>query len=199
MREFIRTTLLGGVLFLIPLVAVVVVVGKAFQITMVVARPLAKLIPIESVAGIALVEVLTAVILIMSCLIAGLVARSPWGRKIYGKIDTILLQLIPGYAWVKGVTGSISDQEAENIFKPVLVQFDDQYQLGFEVDRAAEGLVAVYLPGAPDVRSGALSYVAVDRIRPVDGGFNAIVRACKNLGRDSGAMLKGTGARAGVT
>ena len=191
MREFIRTTLIGGILFLIPLVMVVVVFGKAFQIMKIVATPLGKLIPIESVAGFALVEVLTAVIMLMCCLMAGLVARSSWGRNVYGKIDTILLQLIPGYSWVKGVTGEISDEEAEDTFKPVLVRLDDQYQLGFEVDRAAEGLVAVYLPSAPDPRSGALSYVTADRIQSIDVGFKAINMTCKKLGRGSGAMLAG--------
>ena len=189
MREFIRTTLIGGILFLIPLVMVVVVFGKAFQILKIVAIPVDKLIPIESVAGFALVEVLTAVIMLLCCLMAGLVARSPWGRNVYGKIDTILLQLIPGYAWVKGVTGDISDEEAEDIFKPVLVRLDDQYQLGFEVDRTADGLVVVYIPGAPDARSGALSYVTADRIQPVDAGFKAIARTCKKLGRGSGELL----------
>jgi len=47
-------------LFLIPLVFVVVVVGKAFQIMKVVATPLGKLIPVESFAGYAVVELLTA-------------------------------------------------------------------------------------------------------------------------------------------
>ena len=191
MRKFIRTTLIGGILFLIPLVMVVVVFGKAFQILKIVATPLGKLIPIESVAGFALVEVLTAVVMLLCCLMAGLVARSSWGRNVYGKIDTILLQLIPGYSWVKGVTGEISDEEAEDTFKPVLVRLDDQYQLGFEVDRAAEGLVAVYLPSAPDPRSGTLSYVTADRTQPVDVGFKAINMTCKKLGRGSGAMLAG--------
>ena len=50
LRRLIRTTLVGGVLFLIPLVFVVVIVGKAFQIMKVVATPLANLISVESFA-----------------------------------------------------------------------------------------------------------------------------------------------------
>ena len=191
LRRLIGTTLIGGVLFLIPLVFVVVVFGKAFQIMKVVATPIGKLIPIESVAGFAIVEILTASILILSCLLVGILARSPWGRKINEKLDAALLQMIPGYAWMKGVTGGIRDEDAEEVLKPVLVRFDDQFQLAFEVDRAADGLVAVYLPGSPDPRSGAVSYVTADRIRPVDAGFKAVVKICKNLGRGSTKMLSG--------
>jgi uncharacterized membrane protein len=184
-RQLIRTTLIGGFLFLIPLVLVVVVLGKAFEIMKVVATPLSKLVPVESVAGFAKVEVLTALVLILSCLLVGMLARSPWGQKVNAKLDEMLLHIVPGYAWVKGMTGGIRDEDAEEVLKPVLVQFDDQSQLAFEVDRASDGLVAVFLPGSPDPRSGTVSFVAANRIQPVDAGFNAVVKICKNLGRGS--------------
>ena len=168
LRRLIRTTLIGGILFLIPLVFVVVVVGKAFQIMKVVATPLAKLIPAQNLAGYAVVELLTVGIMILGCLLAGTLARSPWGRKVNEKLDAVLLQMIPGYAWVKGITGGIRDDDAEDLLKPVLVRFDDQTQLGLEVDRAADGRVTVYVPGAPDPRSGAVSYVTSDRIQPIN-------------------------------
>ena len=95
MRESIRTTLIGGVVFLIPLVMAVVVIGKAFQILKVVATPVDKLIPIESVAGVALVEVLTVAIMLLCCLLAGLIARGSWGRNVAAKLDSVLLHLVP--------------------------------------------------------------------------------------------------------
>jgi len=189
--RLVRTTLIGGVIFLIPLVFVVAVFGKAFQIMKSVAIPLGKLIPVESVAGIAVVPILATLIMILSCLAAGMLARSPGGRRIYAKLDTVLLQMIPGYAWVKGITGGIRDEEAEEVLKPVLVRFDDQFLLGLEVDRVADGLVAVYLPGSPDPRSGTVSFVTSDRIQLVDAGFKKVTKICKNLGRGSAAVLSG--------
>ncbi len=189
MLRFFRTTIIGGVLFLIPLVFVAVILGKAFQIMLAVAAPLDKLIPIESVGGFAFVNVLAFLILILSCMLAGLVARSPWGKSVYQKIDAFLLQLIPGYAWIKGVTGSISDEEAEDALKPVFARLDDQFQIGFEIDRTDDGLVVVYLPGAPDPRAGALSFMTPDRIQPIDAGFGEVARSFKKLGRGSGEML----------
>jgi len=189
--RLVRTTLIGGVIFLIPLVFVVAVFGKAFQIMKSVAIPLGKLIPVESVAGIAVVPILATLIMILSCLTAGLLARSPGGRRVYSKLDTVLLQMIPGYAWVKGITGGIRDEEAEEVLKPVLVRFDDQFLLGFEVDRVADGLVAVYLPSSPDPRSGTVSFVTSDRIQLVDAGFKKVTKICKNLGRGSAAVLSG--------
>ena len=64
-RRFMRTTLLGGVIFLIPLVAVVAVLGKAVSIMQAVGIPLGEMIPVASVAGIAIVPILTTLILFL--------------------------------------------------------------------------------------------------------------------------------------
>jgi len=189
LRQLIRTTLIGGALFLIPLVFIVVFFGKAFQIMKVVATPVGKLIPYESLAGFIMVDILTVLIILLCCLLAGGLARSPWGRKVNQKLDAALLQVIPAYAWVKGMTGNLHDEDAEEVLKPVLVRFDDQLQLGFEVDRTGDELVAVYLPGSPDPRSGTVSYVTKDRVQPVEAAVAAVTKIQKNLGRGSAAVL----------
>ena len=188
LRRLIETTLIGGLIFLIPLVFVVAVLGKAIQIMKSVAVPLANFIPYETLGGIALVPILIGLILFSSCLAAGMLARSTAGQKIYGKLDAALLQMIPGYAWVKGVTGGIRDEDADEVLKPVFVRFDDQSQLAFEVDRVAGDLVVIYLPGAPDPRSGIVSYVTSDRVQSIDVDFKLVTNICKNLGRGSNKL-----------
>ena len=64
-------------------------------------------------------------------------ARSPVFDGFYQKLDAIILQIIPGYSWVKGMTGSLSDADAEKMFKPVAVIQDDMVQIGYEVERPA--------------------------------------------------------------
>ena len=189
MGKIIRTTLLGGVLFLLPLVFIVVVVEKAYEIIKVVATPLGKFFTPDSIAGIAFVDVMTVVIMLLSCLIAGLFARSSLGRNLHRRLDTILLNVFPGYAWLKGVIGNIQDRDAEKVLKPVLVQFDDFCQLAFESDRSKEGLVAIYMPDAPDPRSGTVGCVTADRVQPVDAGFLDVVKSCKHLGHGSLDMI----------
>ena len=63
---FLKTTVIGGVIFLIPLIIIIAILGKAFQIMMQLAEPLSTLVPIDSVADIAIVN-LIAVALIILC------------------------------------------------------------------------------------------------------------------------------------
>ena len=189
MRKFILTTVLGGVLFLIPFVLVVVLLGKGFRIMRIVAEKVDLLLPWDMVASVPLVDVLAVLILISCCFFAGLAARSSRGRELQNRTDGLLLQVVPGYAWVKGMTGSVSDEEAAAGFKPVWVRLDDQYQVGFEVDRYESGLVAVFLPGAPDPRTGALSYVESDRVEDLDSSFSEVAKNFRRLGVGSAATM----------
>jgi len=189
MRKFILTTVLGGVLFLIPFVLVVVLLGKGFMIMRTIAEKVDMLLPWDSVAGLPIVDVLAVLFLISCCFIAGLVARSSWARDLRNRVDDLLLQLVPGYAWIKGMTGSVSNEEAAAGFKPVWIRLDDQYQVGFEVERCEGDLVAVFLPGAPDPRTGTLSYVESDRIEDLDSSFNDVSKNFRRLGMGSAAKI----------
>ena len=189
MRKFILTTVLGGVLFLIPFVLVVVVLGKGFMIMRTIAEKVNMFLPLDSVTGLPIVDVLAVLFLISCCFIAGLVARSSWARDLRNRVDDLLLQLVPGYAWIKGMTGSVSNEEAAAGFKPVWIRLDDQYQVGFEVERCEGDLVAVFLPGAPDPRTGTLSYVESDRIEDLDSSFNEVSKNFRRLGLGSAAKI----------
>ena len=189
MRKFILTTVLGGVLFLIPFVVVVVLLGKGFMIMHTLAEKVHMFLPWDSVVGMPSVKILAVLLLVGSCFISGLVAKSSWGRNIQNRIDDLLLQFIPGYAWIKGMTSSVNVEEDAALLKPVWIRLDDQYQVGFEVERCESGLVAVFLPGAPDPRSGTLSYVTSDRVDYLASSFYEVVKSFKKLGVGSAARI----------
>lgn len=183
-QKFFMTMILGGVVFLLPLVFITMILGKAFQLMMVVAKPVDKLIPLESVGNVAFVNILAALAILLSCFLAGMAARSAWGRKIFEGADEKLRLFIPGYALMsEKVTSMVGDQERQSNLNPVLVQFDDQSQIAFEIERSPDGLVTVFLPGAPDPWSGSAVFVTADRVAPIDTEVKAALRTFKKLGR----------------
>ena len=177
------------VLFLIPFVLVVVLLGKGFMIMHIMAEKIHMFLPWNSVVGLPIVKVLAVLLLVGSCFISGLVAKSSWGRNIQNRIDDLLLQFVPGYAWIKGMTSSVNVEEADVLFKPVWIRLDDQYQVGFEVERCEGNLVAVFLPGAPDPRTGTLSYVTSDRVEDLASNFYEVVKNFRKLGVGTAARI----------
>lgn len=189
MKKFLITTAIGGALFLVPLVLVVAILGQAYQIMMRVAEPIQQLIPFASVAGVGVVNLLALLLILFTCLLAGLIAQSGPARRLYTRLDAILLEIIPGYAWTKTVVASVGGAPVTEGFKPVLVTLDDQMQLAFELERVADNLVVVFFPGAPDVRSGTVAYVTADRVQPVDASFLSINKSLKHMGKGAGRLL----------
>ena len=163
--QFVKTVVIGGLVFLIPFVLFVLVIGKGFSIMLILAKYVDQFIPIEAVRGVAFVNIVAILGMTLICFLAGLYARSKTSKKLYEKIETILLGVVPGYTFVKGFTDSLSSSEkAAESFLPVIVRFDDYSQLCFEIERTDNGLVVVYIPGAPNSWSGSIVCVTEDRI-----------------------------------
>lgn len=180
-----RTTILGGVLFLIPLVFVSIILGKAFQISMLVAGPLDKIIPVNTVAGVAFVNIIAIVVILAVCFAAGLAARKSFFSHRMSKLDGILIDIMPGYAVAKGMIGSMSrDETLAATLTPVLVRFDDYSQIAFELERDAQK-ATLFLPGSPSAWSGSAILVDLDRIEPLDMPTHKAVKLLRVLGRGS--------------
>jgi len=185
----IKTMIVGGVIFLVPFGIVMLVFGKVFSVSMRLAEPLANRIHVDMVAGVALVNILAVVIILVACLLAGFVATSAAGQRLYRKLDEWLLTLVPRYAFVKSMTDSIGGRE-DTVLQPVLVRFDDLAQMAFEVERGPGDLVTVYLPGSPDPWSGSVAHVEPDRVDPLGGDFASVVMSLRKIGRGSISLLE---------
>ncbi|WP_068544783.1 DUF502 domain-containing protein [Thalassotalea crassostreae] len=190
MLKFFKTTVLGGLIFMIPIIIMIMIFSKAYEVMEKMAKPLGNLIPLEQVGGIAIANIVTIAAIILFCFFAGLAANSRFGQKIFTAIDDKLLIIIPGYAYIKSITEGVAGvtDDAKGL-KPVLVRLDDQMQIAFEVERQSDDVVVVYFPGAPDPRSGAIAFVTADRISKVDKDFISVINSLKRFGQGSGKYV----------
>lgn len=182
----IKTTIMGGLVFLVPVVIVAAILGKAYHLMTLVAKPIEKAIPIDAIGGIAILNIIAVIIILLCCLIAGFIARSGLGKKALAAIENILYKSVPGYPFIKGLTEDLaSSDHAAKGFTPVLVSFDDNAQIAFEVERTGKGTVVVFLPGAPNPWSGSVAYLSEDRIKKLNLSVSDAINNIKQLGRGS--------------
>ncbi len=184
----VKTIVVGGLIFLVPFAVALLVLGKVYSVAMRLAEPLDGLIPIEAIGGVALANILAIAIILLACFLSGIVASRTWGKRLYGKIDEWLLNLIPRYGFIKSMTESIGGQ-LESTLRPVLVRFDDLSQIGFEVERGPGDLVTVYMPGSPDPWSGSVAQVTSDRVDALGADFATVIQSLRKIGRGSSALM----------
>ena len=187
--QFLKTTLIGGLVFLVPVIVLVAVVGKALELMKLAAVPLAAFVPVDSVAGIAIANLLAAVGILLLCFLAGLAARTRLAARVVEGIESGFLMKIPTYTFVKGMTASFSSAEGETELAPVLAKFDDAWQVAFEVERQPGRKVAVYVPGAPNPWSGGVFLMDEERIERLEIPMAAAIQNVRRLGRGSNALL----------
>src|SRR5262245_22776569 len=152
--QFLRMTLAGGILFLVPIIVVAVILGRALGLAQHIVDPLATHIPIDSVVGLRTPKILAVLAIIAFCFLAGFFARTLFARRIVGWLDSAILSNLPGYEFFRGVGESVLGVEQHATHQVVLARFDDNWQIGFLLDRLDNGLVAVYIPSAPNPHSG---------------------------------------------
>jgi uncharacterized membrane protein len=190
MLKFLKTTMVGGILFLVPIIIFIAIIGKALELTKKLAAPLSVLIPLDSIGNIAMVNLLALGIVLLICFLAGLAAKSTLARKSIGNLESRVLSKIPVYGLLKSKIDAIVQPEKTEGMKPVLARFDDSWQIAFEVECIQGGGVAIYLPGAPDPWSGSVCFVTEDRIQPLELTLLPVLRTLKGLGKGSNEQLR---------
>jgi uncharacterized membrane protein len=188
---FIKTTLVGGIVFLIPAVIVVIALGKLIGALKVMAKALSHFFGIESLAGGLVLNLLAFTVTILLCFVGGMLAKHATAKRMREKLDATLLNSFPGYAFIKGFAENLRQtEELAGSFLPVLVQFDDYVQIAFETYREPAGRVAVYLPGAPNPWSGTIVYVSSERVEPLPMTLTDALRNIRSLGKGSIAVAR---------
>ncbi|QDU36119.1 hypothetical protein Mal4_04020 [Maioricimonas rarisocia] len=189
---FLKTTAIGGLIFLLPLVVIGALLGYLYSIVLVVYEPLKEWIPVGSTSGLAILFLMAVGIVVALCFMCGLAARRAIGRRFSRLVEKNLVMLFPKYAIYKDiVAGNIGGEAARPTLFPVTVQFDDVIRIGYRAGRTDAGLVIVYLPGAPDPWIGSVVLVEESRVQSLPVDFNNTAAICERLGRDSEALLAG--------
>jgi uncharacterized membrane protein len=189
---FLKTTAIGGLLFLLPLIVLGALIGQVVPIVLSVAEALSEFIPVKTPSGIAFLLALAIAILLLLCFAAGLLARWSLGQRISATFEKNLLLLFPRYAILKDqMAGTIGGEQTKPRMQPVLCRFDDSSRIGFETERGENGgPVTVYLPGSPDPWAGKIVLLDADRVEPLGTEFGETVTTCEQLGRGSAALLR---------
>ena len=80
--HFLRITVLGGVLFLAPIVVLAFILDKAFGFARRALKPMTTIIPDRFVSGVTAEAIMAIVLIAMLCFLAGLFARTRLAQQI---------------------------------------------------------------------------------------------------------------------
>ena len=165
--RFVGTTILGGVLFLTPIVVLGIVLSKAYDFVRRGLQPLMALIPQKLASGPTMTAALTILLLGLMCFLAGLLAQTLFAQRIVSGLEATVLSKVPGYEYLKQAGTSVLGLSESAEHPVVLADFGGSWRIGVQTDSVVVGYVAVFIPNSPNPMSGSVFLIAADHVRPV--------------------------------
>lgn len=188
--KIIKATFLGGILFLVPLVVLLIILEKGYGIIQKITLPLVNNLPRVHVLGIALQELIGILIIILICFAAGLLARTARAKKLIQKLEDGILSFVPGYSFMKSTNESIMGFESKQDLKVILVPTDAGWQFAFLIEQINENNFTVFIPDAPNPWSGSVVLVEKKDIREIEITQKEALACIRKLGYGSKELLK---------
>ncbi|MFG1453350.1 DUF502 domain-containing protein [Xanthobacter sp. V2C-8] len=182
-----------GMVFLLPMVLVLIVLGHAVKLVGALARPVSHLMPVENYVGVSGESVIGLLLILLLAFGAGFAASTRHGRRVTRFWENSLLGGVPQYQLVKSMAEGLTQVESLAGVSPVLVSRDGGWQLGYRLEDIPEGWVAVFVPRAPTPMSGELFYVPKDRVVPLNIPMAQAMLVVKRMGLGSGEALRKAG------
>jgi uncharacterized membrane protein len=187
--RFLRTTIFGGVLFLMPVVVLGLILGKAFDIARRGLKPIVAMIPDRSAYGVPTETVMVIVVIAALCFLAGLLARSTSAQAMIAQLENSVLSKLPVYEYLKQTSANVMGLDEMTKHPVVLAQLGGAWRIGLQTDVAEGGLVAVFIPNSPNAFSGSVFYVTSDKVRLSDQPLAAAIGCLRRCGVRSGAVV----------
>ena len=189
-KDFLKSTLVRGLIFLIPITLILIGLVKLVLWVTKIIMPLVHKMPFENVVGTG-IPLLMAIITILICVfIMGLLSKTAKAKKVVDWLESVILSNIPGYSFMKGMGENIAGVEENKMQEVVLAWIEDSWQLSFVTERLQNGLIAVYVPGAPSPWSGSLYFMTEEKIKKIDITSNQALAIIKRMGIGSNQLMK---------
>ena len=104
--QFVRTTIVGGLFFLAPIVVLIVILAKAFDYAKKGLNAVVVHIPAASDLSAGAATVLAVALVALVCFLAGFVARTVTAQRVIDALESSVLSKIPAYDYLKQESAS---------------------------------------------------------------------------------------------
>ena len=177
-RENILSTLVGGVLVVVPVYLALLLLLKAVQSLAGLVRPIAMLFP-DWLPG---ENILSLLLVLVLCFLVGVAVRTEMGRSIRERLERSLFERIPGYALFKSLTQQMAGASHENVWKPALAEIEEALVPAFIIEELEDGRFTVFVPSVPTPLAGTVYVLTRDRVHPLDVPFTTALKSVSRWG-----------------
>ena len=171
MKNFIKTSLLGGLVVMLPITILGFFFKWLFRLVTDLIQPLtdyaSRLYPFPEIVA----DILVILIILLSCFFIGVVVSTKLGNFLHQTFDDWLQRLAPGYRMVKEVVVQLLGSSENSPFRNGMVArvkifgMDSPTEVtALVVDRSDPDIFTVFVPTGPNPTSGNIFHVNKEQV-----------------------------------
>jgi uncharacterized membrane protein len=185
---FVRSTILGGVFFLAPIIVLIVILAKAFGYAKKGVHAVVVHVPMVSDLRVEVATLLSIAVIALVCLLAGLIAQTLIGQRLVSALESSVLSKIPAYEYLKQESATALGVAEIGELPVVFVPMEGGWQLGVQTEALSNGLVSIFVPGAPNPHSGSVFFFPAAVVRPAGIKLAAGLNCLRRCGAGASAL-----------
>src|SRR4051794_4720370 len=185
LAEFTKTTLIGGLLIILPIYLAVLLLAKAAKALLGLLAPVTSQIP----AGMEFRGIVTILLLVVVCFVVGLIVRTGPGLRAKNAFEQAVLEKLPGYSFIRGFAKRLTGHSEEQTLQPALVEIEDAPVPALIVEALDDGSYTVLVPSAPTPMAGSIYILPRERVHPVDIPLTKAIGVFSKWGTGAGEFV----------
>ena len=191
LKEFVKSTVVGGLLVILPLAISFFTLTWVFGLVQEAISPLKTIVMQKSPLQGVVADILAVALLIVVCFSVGVLVRTRLGKWLYSVLESNVFLKVPGYSLIKETVYQFLGKKKSPFSSVALVQiFDNETLLSaFITDEHADGTCTVFVPTGPNPTSGNIYHLPKDRVHPVDVSIEDAMRSIISCGAGSSIFI----------
>ena len=154
----LRRHLITGFIFLMPVLIGIAVISKFWETVKTIGNKVSKFLYIDALLGPAGDVIVTLLLLLVFCVLAGFLVKFTILKKMSEWVDDKVANFIPGYnEFKKATVHKMRKVPAEQIFETCLVRTHGCWKPAYIIERAWNGDITVFMPFAPGFTMGQVA------------------------------------------
>ena len=148
--EFLKTTAMGGLFVLLPILLLYLLISEALDLIVAVATPIADLFPKGTFEKVEFPVIVGLILIFGISFLIGLGLRSEKGRGLGQWIERTVFSRLPAYNALKSLTTGFAEAGKDGAFRAVVMHSSDgERELAYVIEDHGDDHLTVLLPWAP--------------------------------------------------
>ena len=190
--NFISTSLLGGLVVILPMVIIYQVFAWLLRWILEAFSPVTLFTSTVFNSSIVPPALLGMLAIVLLCFLVGLLVRTTVGKWLHRNSERWLLDHIPGYEMLKNLFAQLQPDQKRSFSRPVLVTLNSNSVrvYGFITDQHDGDLYTVFIPTSPSPLNGYVIQVSIEQLEFLESSAETVMQSVIGCGIGSQEIMQ---------